>query len=220
MGSSEISMFIVKLIPSSVLSRQARKPAGVIGRYLMTKIFNSGNADLNSFVKETLEIKKSDRILEIGFGPGKLINDMAKITTEGLVEGVDFSRDMLKEASKANQQFITEGRVKLHQAECRDLPFHDASFDKLCSINTLYFWKDPERYFSEMFRVMKTGGMIAVGFRDKEQMSKLDLDHSVFNTYTQDEVVLLLTNAGFSESRIAQKEERPFLSYCAVGYKS
>jgi hypothetical protein len=71
-------MFIVKLIPSSVLSKQARRPSGLIGRYLMTKIFNAGNADLNSFVKEALEIKRDDRILEIGFGPGKLINEMPR----------------------------------------------------------------------------------------------------------------------------------------------
>ena len=72
-------MFIVKLIPSSVLSRQARKPSGIIGRYLMTKVFNAGNSDLNSFAKETLDIKIDDRILEIGFGPGKLIKEMAEI---------------------------------------------------------------------------------------------------------------------------------------------
>lgn len=212
-------MFVVKLIPSSVLSRQARKPSGLIGRYLMTKIFNAGNADLNFFVKETLDIKKDDRILEIGFGPGKLINEMATITTEGFVEGIDFSQDMVNVASEANNQFITEGKVKLHKGDCRKLPFVEASFDKLCSINTLYFWQDAENYFSEMFRVVKLGGMIAVGFRDKDQMSKLDLDQNVFNNYTQDDVIHLLSSAGFSEVKIVEKEGKPFLSYCAVGYK-
>ena len=55
----------------------------------MTKIFNSGNADLNSFVKEILSLQRNDSVLEIGFGPGKLINEMANLTTEGVVEGVD-----------------------------------------------------------------------------------------------------------------------------------
>jgi 16S rRNA A1518/A1519 N6-dimethyltransferase RsmA/KsgA/DIM1 with predicted DNA glycosylase/AP lyase activity len=69
-------MFIINLIPSRVLSLQARKPYGIIGRYVMTKIFNKGNADLNSFVKEMLDLKKNDRVLEIGFGPGKLLNEI------------------------------------------------------------------------------------------------------------------------------------------------
>ena len=213
-------MFIIKLIPSSVLSRQARKPSGIIGRYLMTKVFNAGNFDLNSFAKETLDIKVDDRILEIGFGPGKLIKEMAEIAIKGHVDGVDFSRDMLKEATKVNRQLISKGRVKLHEGDCRTLPFDDDSFDKLCSINTLYFWEEPEKYFLEIFRVVKPGGMVVVGFRDKEQMSKLSLDQNVFSTYTQEDLVLLLTDTGFSRPRIEKKEGKPFLSYCAVGHKS
>jgi hypothetical protein len=50
-------------------------------------------------------------------------------------------------------------------------------------------------------------------------MSKLNLDQNVFNNYTQDDVVSLLSDAGFSEARIVEKEGKPFLSYCAVGYK-
>ena len=213
-------MFIFKLIPPSVLSRQARKPSGIIGRYLMTKVFNAGNSDLNSFAKETLDIKINDRILEIGFGPGKLIKEMAEIEIKGHVEGVDFSRDMLKEAARVNRQLISEGRVKLHEGDCRNLPFDDASFDKLCSINTLYFWKEPNKYFGEMYRVINHGGKIVIGFRDDKQMSNLNLSTDVFDTYSLDDVVDLLSNAGFSGAHIREKEDMPFISYCAVATKA
>ena len=96
MNFQRLNMFLIKLIPSRILSLQARKPSGIIGRYLMTKIFNTGNADLNSFVKDTLDLQREDRILEIGFGTGKLIKEIADITTEGVVEGIDFSQTMLK----------------------------------------------------------------------------------------------------------------------------
>jgi ubiquinone/menaquinone biosynthesis C-methylase UbiE len=213
-------MFIVKLIPSRILSLQARKPSGIIGRYVMTKIFNNGNADLNSFVKEMLALKKNDRILEVGFGPGKLINEIAEITTEGVVEGVDFSVAMLKQASKVNKHHILNGKVRLQKGECSSLPFDNESFDKLCSTNTLYFWKEPDKYLQEMFRVIKSGGKIVIGFRDDKQMSNLNLSDDIFTTYSLDEVVSLLSNAGFSGSHIVKKEGKPFLSYCAVATKA
>jgi len=213
-------MWIFRLIPSRVLSLQARKPTGLIGRYLMTKIFNEGNNDLNSFVMDMLELQSSDRVLEIGFGPGKLINQMAAITTEGVVEGIDFSEVMLKQASRANKHHITHGKVRLQRGECKNLPFENESFNKLCSINTLYFWKDPDKYFLEMFRVIRPGGIIAIGFRDDKQMSNLNLSRDIFTTYSQIEVVSMLSNAGFSDARVAEKKGKPFLSYCALAARA
>ena len=213
-------MFIVKLIPSRVFSLQARKPSGIIGRYLMTKIFNNGNADLNSFVKETLDLQREDRVLEIGFGPGKLINEMANITTDGVVEGIDFSQVMLKQASKLNKQYISNGTVRLRKGECSALPFDNESFDKLCSTNTLYFWKEPGKYFNEMFRVIKPGGKIVIGFRDEKQMCNLNLSEDVFSFYSQNDVVSLLSDAGFSSAHIKEKDSAPFVSYCAVANKA
>jgi ubiquinone/menaquinone biosynthesis C-methylase UbiE len=213
-------MFIVKLIPSKILSLQARKPSGIIGRYLMAKIFNSINADLNSFIKEILDLQRGDRVLEVGFGPGKLINEMADITTEGVVEGIDFSQVMLKQASKVNKKHILKGNVRLQKGECSSLPFNNESFNKLCSSNTLYFWREPDKYFNEMFRVIKHGGKIVIGFRDNKQMSRLNLSEDIFSTYSLDEVVSLLSKAGFSDSHIVEKKGKPFLSYCAVAIKA
>jgi len=213
-------MFIFKMIPSNVLSLQARKPTGLIGRYLMTKIFNEGNTDLNSFVMDMLELESKDRVLEIGFGTGKLINQMAAITTEGVVEGIDFSEVMLEQASRVNKHHIFNGNVRLQRRECKILPYENESFNKLCSINTLYFWKDPDKYFLEMFRVIKPGGTIAIGFRDDKQMSNLNLSSDVFTTYSQIEVVSLLSNAGFIDARVAEKKGKPFLSYCALAAKA
>ena len=213
-------MFIVKLIPPRILSLQARKPSGIIGRFLMTKIFNKGNADLNSFVKEMLDLQREDRVLEIGFGPGKLINKMAAITTDGIIEGVDFSQTMLDQAFRINKHYISKGKVRLQNGECSSLPFDNESFGKLCSVNTLYFWKEPVKYFNEMFRVIKPGGKVVVGFRDDKQMSTLNLSEDIFSSYSQEDVVNLLSIAGFSGTHIKEKEGVPFVSYCAIANKT
>ena len=185
----------------------------------MANIFNIGNADLNCFVKETLNLSLNDSVLEIGFGSGALINKMAEVTTEGIIEGIDFSETMLKHANKANKRYIINGKVRLQNGECSTLPFENESFDKLCSVNTIYFWKDPDKYFREMFRVIKPGGMIVIGFRDDKQMSNLKLSEDIFSTYSLNEMTGLLSNAGFSDSHIVEKDGKPFRSYCAVAKK-
>ncbi len=212
-------MFIAKLIPLKYFSLQARKPSGWIGRFIMSRIFNKGNADLNDFIKDLLDLQENDRVLEIGFGPGKLLNDIASITKKGFVEGIDFSDTMFAEASKINKRHIADNRVRLQKGNCDNMSYEDESFDKVCTSNTIYFWDDPDKVLKEMFRVIKSRGKIVVGFRDKEQMNKLPLSDDVFNAYSLDEVVSLLSKAGFEDVGIEERDGEPFMSYCAVGIK-
>ena len=185
----------------------------------MTSVFNIVNANLNSLVKQIMAPEINDKILEIGFGPGKLIREMAKTTTEGIIEGIDLSDTMLNQASKVNKQYISTGIVKLQKGECTNLPYDNESFDKLCSVNTLYFLRDPDKCFQEMFRVLKHGGKIVIGFRDDIQMKDLNLNRDIFNVYSLDEVVDLLTNSGFSDAQIVKKNGKWLMSYCAVAVK-
>ncbi len=213
-------MWIIKLIPSKILSLQAKKPSGFVGRYVMTKIFNTGNADLNAFVKKCLGLQPEDRVLELGFGTGKLINEIANMTTKGVVEGIDFSKAMLVQAEKVNKQHLLSGSVILHEGECSSLPFENNVFDKLCSVNTLYFWQNPTNYFAEMFRVIKPEGRIVIGFRDDKQMINLNLSSDIFSLYSQDDVINLLSEAGFCDAHITEKNGSPFISYCGIATKA
>ncbi|MCD4675588.1 MAG: class I SAM-dependent methyltransferase [Desulfobacula sp.] len=85
---------------STFFSQQAKKPSGVFGRLVMSAIFNIGNSKLNRFVNEIMSVQENDHILEIGFGTGKLIYEMARQMDQGLIEGVDFSSTMVSIAIK------------------------------------------------------------------------------------------------------------------------
>lgn len=212
-------MFLIKLIPQRLLSRQARKPSGWFGRVVMSHLFNKGNAELNTFIKDLLELQEHDAVLEIGFGPGSLLRQMAQITSKGSVEGIDFSEAMVAQAEKTNQHYIAQKKVKIQKGNCDNLPYGQDSFDKVCTANTIYFWENPNAIFKEIFRVVKPGGKLVVGFRDADQMKNLPLSKDVFHFYTVDDVKTLLSNAGFSTVRLEKKEGHPFVSYCAVGTK-
>ncbi len=61
----------------------------------MSVVFDRGNAYLNGFVNELMLVLPNDHLLEIGFGTGELIHEMAKQIDGGHVEGVDFSSAMV-----------------------------------------------------------------------------------------------------------------------------
>lgn len=183
----------------------------------MSRIFNKGNAELNNFTKDILELQEHDIVLEIGFGPGSLLHQIAQITTKGFVEGIDFSEAMVAQAQKVNKHYIAQKRVKIQKGNCHNLPYGPESFDKVCTANTIYFWENPNAIFKEIFRVVKPGGKLVIGFRDTDQMKTLPLCEDVFHFYTGDDVKTFLSNAGFSHVRIEKKECQPFVSFCAVG---
>ena len=97
---------------NTFFSEQARKPTGLFGRFIMSIVFNIGNVNLNRFVIEQMSVQENDHILEIGFGTGKLIYEMAKQIDKGLIEGIDFSSTMVATAQRRNQKQIKKVKLK------------------------------------------------------------------------------------------------------------
>jgi ubiquinone/menaquinone biosynthesis C-methylase UbiE len=184
---------------STFFSRQARKPAGLFGRLIMSNIFNIGNARLNGFVLELMSIQKEDHILEIGFGTGKLIFHMANLLDKGFVEGVDFSTTMVSMAQRRNKKHMAKGKVKLFSGNFDEMSFEHGDFTKACSVNTIYFWPEPERTARKIMNLLNPGGKFVLAFEDISQLESKPLDSEIFRLYSGDDVKNLLTNAGFSK---------------------
>lgn len=203
---------------AAYFSKQARKPDGLFGRFFMSRVFEKGNAQLNAFVYETLSIRKNDHVLEIGFGTGALIKKIALLMDHGSVEGIDFSKTMVALAEKKNQKFINNGKVKIHWGNFDEVPFEDSSFDKIFTVNTIYFWKKPEATIEKMGRMLKNGGKLVVGFHEKSEMEKMPLSRDVFQYYsTQDLTDLLSRHGALSKIDLIAKKGKQKTCYCAVG---
>lgn len=64
---------------SKYLASQLRKPSGFIGKVFISRILNRENSRMNGLTLKLLEIKNSDRILEVGFGGGVLLFEIVKV---------------------------------------------------------------------------------------------------------------------------------------------
>jgi ubiquinone/menaquinone biosynthesis C-methylase UbiE len=205
---------------SSFFSNQARKPTGLFGRFIMSTIFDKGNADLNSFVYELLSVQPDDHILEIGFGTGKLINKMVQQIIDGSIVGVDFSDTMISIAKKKNRKHVDKGKVKLLRGNFDEMTFGNEYFTKVCSVNTLYFWSNPEYTTRKIANIIKPKGKLVLAFEDIEQLKQRNLSSDIFHLYSKDAVQHLLIAAGFSSDiRIESKKRGDSVLHCAVAVK-
>jgi ubiquinone/menaquinone biosynthesis C-methylase UbiE len=177
------------------------RPQGVLGRlggHLMARM----NADFGAWVADLLEIGARERVLEVGFGSGAVIEKLAALAPDGHVAGVDASVEMVAQARKRNAGAVQNGRVELHHSAVARLPFADESFDKALAINSMQVWPDAVAGLREIARVMKPGGRIALGFTRHSGQPR-------------DGVAEPLMRAGFAEVHVVDQGE----DFCALATK-
>jgi ubiquinone/menaquinone biosynthesis C-methylase UbiE len=205
---------------SSFFSKQARKPSGLFGRLVMSNIFDFGNSYLNRFVNELLSPQNGEFILDIGCGTGKLIYTMASQISDGNFEGIDFSKTMISIAQKKNKKSIQTGQVKILKGNFDELPLRNDYYDKVCSINTIYFWHKPEFTAKKIADITKPDGFFIAGFEDMAQLEQRNLDADVFKIYSTEEVKNLFIEAGFSSGVTVESRKKGKLAFhCIVARK-
>ena len=197
------------------IARQFRQPSGFFGR-LAGVLFRINREGIDWTIDQ-LEIQPTNHVLEIGFGPGHGIQQVAKIAVQGRVSGVDFSETMLQQALRRNAEAIATGQVELQLSDASTLPYPDNRFHKVFATNVVYFWKDPLANLQEIRRVMKPGGRLALYVIAKEDLLKFKVTQTgVYQLYTGDELAGLLTQAGFRQARFVTKSERHRTGVCAI----
>ena len=108
---------------------------------------------------ETLNLKKDDSILEVGIGEGEHAYHFLKCSNVHYT-GIDISQKSLDVARKRITSF--EGRFILKKDNANKLSFEDNSFDAVFCAATLHHMEDPAIMISQMARVLKPGGRIAI----------------------------------------------------------
>jgi ubiquinone/menaquinone biosynthesis C-methylase UbiE len=188
-------------IVNGLLMQMFGRPKGLLGR-LGDIILARTKRDFTQWVIPLLEVQSDSKVLEVGFGPGVAIQILAATASTGSVAGVDYSQEMVEQATTRNAKAIAAGIVQLYYGSVEKLPFADDTFDKALAINSMQVWSDEMAGLREMRRVMVGGGKIALAFTSAAGQSSTGLTE-------------MLTAAGFIDAHLVKTEQ----GFCVLAIK-
>lgn len=178
-------------------------PTGFRGK-ILAKRMNIWNQEQYNVILENMGLKTNDIILEIGFGNGYLIKELFEQNIPIKIYGIDISKDMLKEARAENKQNIENGDLKLFMQDIIRTSFDEDFFDKIYTVNTVYFWDDIDTCFSEIKRILKPKGVFINVFHTKDYLDKADYAKHDFKKYTLEELEKITEYNGFKINNIVE----------------
>jgi ubiquinone/menaquinone biosynthesis C-methylase UbiE len=184
-----------------ILMRMFGRPQGLAGR-LGGLILARSNRKFAEEVVAFLDVGHSEKVLEIGFGPGVAIELLARAAPGVRVAGIDVSKEMVEQASARNGAAIGAGAVDLRHGTVERMPFEDGTFDLALAINSVQVWPDVDAGFREIRRVLRAGGRVALAFTPRSGQPQAG-------------VMARLESGGFEDARLAELRG----GFCALARK-
>lgn len=178
------------------IARQLSCPDGERG-IKAGQLMNINNIGMTYSAIEALKLAAEDVILEIGHGNGGHISYLLQKAPELKYFGIDISETIITEAKRINEPFIKANKVYFKLSDGESIPSEDKTFDKIVTVNTIYFWKNPGQFLKEIKRVLKADGLFVLCFADKTFMQSLPFTQYGFELYDKEKASRLLIESGF-----------------------
>ena len=187
------------------LVRQAHRPQGIVGWAVgWAFAHRPSNRRRNLWAVSLLDVQPTDRVLEVGFGPGVAIAEFAARAIRGHVFGIDHSQAMVRRAARRSAAAVRAGRVRLTLASVDRLPSFGDPLDAILAVNSVGFWPDPVERLRELRRLLRPAGRIAIVSQPRSPGATRDTTARAAH-----ELQDMLTRAGFTRLRVETLELDP-----------
>ncbi|KAM7205535.1 S-adenosyl-L-methionine-dependent methyltransferase [Naviculisporaceae sp. PSN 640] len=112
-------------------------------------------------VAEAIDLKKGDRVLDLGCGRGRVAAHMATLTGAN-VTGINIDPNQVAQAREFSAERGLRNEFVVQDFNTLPLPFANNSFDAFYQIQALSLCKDLGQLFRELYRVLKPGAKISL----------------------------------------------------------
>ena len=158
-----------------------------------------GHSDVVRQVLETMDVRAGDQFLDLGCGNGWATRLLAQLAPGTQAIGVDAAPAMIARAEELHSYTI---RARYEESVFEELEFPDGKFQRIFSMEALYYSTEPARVIAEMHRLLSEGGTADIVIDCyKERESTHSWGESInltLQVLSEAEWAQLFTDAGFS----------------------
>jgi ubiquinone/menaquinone biosynthesis C-methylase UbiE len=188
------------------VAQQLRQPNGAFAEEIGQRM-NVSNEQIHHFTFDVLDIQSGMEVLEIGMGNGHYIGELFKRYPGIHYTGIDYSSEMVEQAKQTNQLFCQQQVAHFLHCNIDELPATEALYDRIFTINTLYFWERPDSTLRNLRRLLKPGGKLSIAIRPKHIMEHHPFTPFGFTLYSREDLCQLLEKNSFDVVSILEKTE-------------
>jgi ubiquinone/menaquinone biosynthesis C-methylase UbiE len=187
-----------------ILAQNLANPQGEKG-IEVGEMMNATNIGMTLESIKTLLIEDNEHILEIGHGNAAHVKSILNKAKNLKYTGIDISETMHKEAQRFNEDIKNQAEFILYEGKI--LPFEEKTFDKIFTVNTVYFWKEPVKFLNEIYRILKDNGTFVLTFAQRNFMESLPFTKYGFILYSISEMEEMVSKSHFKRMKVSEKSE-------------
>lgn len=195
-----------------IITNQFKNPTGVLGK-IAGKIMAYENEELYEWTFDQLSITPNDTLLEVGFGPGEGMHMLFEKYPTIQIDGVDPSEEMVKNASKRNQEQLNRNQLRLFNGTVLGIP-NPMVYDKIFSVNSYPLWENQEACIQKIHSLLKENGKLTITVQPRQEEATEEQAHAF-----AEEIREVLTNTGFKSIKVQTKPLKPCLSINVTAIK-
>ncbi|UII33569.1 class I SAM-dependent methyltransferase [Fulvivirga ulvae] len=188
------------------LEKQLGCPSGEMGIELGVTMHET-NIGMTLNTIEFLDLHDGNLVLELGHGNCSHLEKLLGKAKNLAYHGLEISTLMHEEAQRINQQVIADHKVDFKLYNGENIPFPESHFDRIMTVNTIYFWKEPEGFINEIGRKLKPNGCLVITFAQKDFMKNLPFVGENFTLYNQRDIEKLVEGSGLAITGYLDKTE-------------
>lgn len=178
------------------IASQLKHPTGEKG-IEMANMMHETNINMTCHSIQNLNIAAANKILELGHGNAAHLEFVMQQAEKVTYYGLEMSELMFQEARQINRNYVSQKQAFFSLYDGNAIPFQDSFFDKIFTVNTIYFWQEPEKFLLEIYRILKPDGNFCLTFAEESFMKQLPFTAYEFTLYSTEKVQQLIEKTAF-----------------------